>query len=96
MVQLPAGSWNGLHGGLSLTTKFSRPQPSHYINKCQGMGSGTVLDPATLSEAALPWKSQHSHISAELFQVCCLAGRQVPLLVSVTTVSGYKTLRSTL
>ena len=60
------------HGGLSLTTKFSRPQPSHYINKRQGMGSGTVLDPATLSEAALLWKSQQSNISAELFQLCCL------------------------
>ena len=84
------------HGGLSLTTKFSRPQPSHYINKRQGMGSGTVLDPATLSEAALLWKSQQSNISAELFQLCCLAGRQAPLLVSVTTVSGYKTLRNTL
>ena len=60
------------------------------------MGSDTVLDPATLSEAALLWKSQQSHIPAELFQVCCLGGRQVPLLVSITTVSGYKTLRSTL
>ena len=78
------------HGGLSFTTKFNRPQPS------QRVGSGTVLDPATLSEAALVWKSQHSHISAALFQVCCLAGRQAPPLVSVTTVSGYKTLRSTL
>ena len=82
------------HSGLSLTTKFSRPQPSHYINKRQRVGSSTVLDP--LSEAALVWKSQHSNISAELFQVCYLAGRQAPLLVSVTTVSGYKTLRSTL
>ena len=26
------------HGGVSLTTKFGRPQPSHYINKGQGMG----------------------------------------------------------
>ena len=60
------------------------------------MGSRTVLDPATLSEAALLWKRQHSNISAELFQLCCLAGRQAPLLVSVTTVSGCKTLKSTL
>ena len=60
------------------------------------VGSGTVFDPATLSEAALLWKSQHSNISADLFQLCCLAGREAPLLVSVTTVSGYKTLRSTL
>ena len=73
---------------LSLTTKFSRPQLSHYINKRQGVGSGTVLDPATLSEAALLWKSQHSHISAELFQLFYLTSRQAPLLVSVTTVSG--------
>ena len=76
------------HGGVSLTTKFSRPQPSHYINKGQGMGRGTVLDPATLSEAALLWKSQHSNISAELFQLFYLTGRQAPLLVSVTTVRG--------
>ena len=34
-------------------------------------------------------------ISAELFQLCYLAGRQAPLLVSVTTVSGYKTLKNT-
>ena len=60
------------------------------------MESGTVLDPSTLSEAALLWKSQHSNISAELFQVCCLAGREAPLLASVTTVSGYETLRNTL
>ena len=60
------------------------------------MGSGTVLDPATLSEAALLWKSEHSHISAELFQLFHLIGRQAPLLVSVTTVGGYKTLKSTL
>ena len=60
------------------------------------MGSGTVLDPATLSEAALPWKSEHSQIKAELFKLFHLAGRQAPLLVSVTAVSGYKTLKSTL
>ena len=82
------------HSGLSLTTKFSRPQPSHYINKRQRMGSSTVLDP--LSEAALVWKSQHSNISAELFQLRYLTGRQALLLVSVTTVSGYETLKSTL
>ena len=35
-------------------------------------------------------------ISAELFQLCYLAGGQAPLLVSVTTVSGYKTLKSTI
>ena len=52
------------------------------------MGSGTVLDPATLSEAALLWKSQYSQINAELFQLFYLTGRQAPLLVSVTTVSG--------
>ena len=85
-----------VQGGLSLTPKFSRPQPSHYITEGQGMGSGTVLDPATLSEAALLWKSERSHISAELFQSFYLAGRQASLLVSVTTVSGYKTLKSTL
>ena len=84
------------HGSLSLTTKFCRPQPSHDINKHKGMGSGTVLDPATLSEAALLWKSEHLHISAELFQLFYLTGRQAPLLVSVTTVSGYETLKSTL
>ena len=83
-------------GGLSLTTKVSRAQPSRDINKRQGMGSGTVLDPATLSEAALLWKSEHSHIGAELFQLFYLAGRQAPLLVSVTTVSVYRTLKSTL
>ena len=60
------------------------------------MGSGTVLDPVSLSEAALQWKSEHSHISAELFQLFHLAGRQAPLLVSVITVSGYKTLKGTL
>ena len=90
------GLWWMTHGGFSLTTKFNRPQPCHYINKRHGVGSGTVLDPATLSEAALLWKSQHSNISADLLQVSCLAGKQAPLLVSVTTVSGYKTLRSTL
>ena len=81
---------------LSLTTKFSRPQPSHYINKGQGMGSSTVLDHATHSEAALLWKSQHSHISAELFQLFHLISRQALLLVSVTTVGGYKILKITL
>ena len=65
-----------MHGGLSLTTKFSRSQPSRDIHRRQGVGSGTVLDPATLSVVALLWKSEHSHISAELFQVRCLAGRQ--------------------
>ena len=60
------------------------------------MGSDTVLDPAALSEAELLWKSQHSNISAELFQLFYLTVRQAPLLVSVTTVSDYKTLRSTL
>ena len=57
------------------------------------MGSGTGLDLATLSEAALLRKSEHSHISAEFFQLCYLADRQALLLVSVTTVSGYKTLK---
>ena len=59
------------------------------------MGSGTVLDPAILSEAALLWKSEYPLISAELFQLFYLAGRQAPLLVSVTTVGGYKILKST-
>ena len=84
------------HGGLSLTIKFSRSQSSHYIAKRQGMGSGTVLAPATLSEAALLWKSEHLRNSAELLQLLYLTGRQAPLLVSVTTVSGYKTLKGTL
>ena len=35
-------------------------------------------------------------LSAELFQLLHLIGRQAPLLVSVTTVGGYKTLKSTL
>ena len=62
------------------------------------MGSGTVLDPATLSEAALlsAMEEQHSNISAELFQLFHLIGRQAPLLVSVTTVGGYKILKITL
>ena len=49
------------------TTKFGRPQPSHYKNKCQGMGSSTVLDPATLSEAALPQPTHYTRKIARGF-----------------------------
>ena len=60
------------------------------------MGNGTVHNPAALSQAALLWKSQHSNISAELFHLCYLAGRQAPLLVFVTALNGCKTPKSTL
>ena len=71
----------------------------------QGMGSqevrsSTVLDTATLSEAGQHCygraSTQISVLSTFSYFNFYLTSRKAPLLVSVTTVSGCKTLKSTL